>query len=139
MQGQEFISVARALLNRLDDPAFVRSAISRAYYGAFHYAKHALRRFDCPHTAANHKHPDKWQALSNAPVHKVKEAGQKLSDLYEQRRKADYDMGNGAVQRGRNGLEALANAEEIVEWLSLCEDRGIAQQVAQDLHQAGFS
>ena len=138
MDGREFISVAQSLLTHPDAPAVVRSAVSRAYYGAYHYACDVLRQVGCTRTAAAPRH-DKGPVLCRTKVREVRAAGQKLIDLGEQRRRADYDMHDRAIERSQNGLAALENARDIVKWLSLCDDPGIARSVGQDLRQAGLS
>ncbi len=69
-----------------------RSAISRAYYAAFHKARRFLRHngFAVPH--AEQAHAFLWLRLSNSNHPDVIDAGQALNDLRKERNRADYEM-----------------------------------------------
>jgi uncharacterized protein (UPF0332 family) len=69
-----------------------RSAISRAYYAAFHKARRLLRdsAFTVPRVEQAHAYL--WKRLSNSGHPDVSRSGQKLNDLRSARNWADYDF-----------------------------------------------
>lgn len=69
-----------------------RSAISRAYYAAFHKARRLLRQsgFAVPHGEQTHAYL--WFRLSNADHPDVMNAGADLGRLRTARNRADYDL-----------------------------------------------
>ncbi len=90
MDFRDFLSVAATLTNGATEAEW-RSAISRAYYAAFHVARKLLLDlgFRVPH--ADRAHGYLWLRLSNAGVAEVKQAGRQLNDLRRERNRADYD------------------------------------------------
>lgn len=94
-----------------------RTAISRAYYAAFHKGRTLLRRagFRVPH--AERAHAYLWLRLSNSDHPDVKKAGDDLNSLRSLRNWADYDFGQPIDE---------AMAIELV---------GVATGIVQLLHQ----
>jgi hypothetical protein len=136
MEGRDFISVAKSLLASPKGPAFVRSAISRAYYAAHLYSCHALRQFGCPKSGASARH-DKWVDLSKSSDADIRGASQKLSDLCGLRHDADYEMHKSYVEKQANGRKALEDAESIIRALGACESRKDADRIGADLRSKG--
>ena len=69
-----------------------RSAISRAYYAAFHKARRFLRHNGFTVPRAEQAHAYLWLRLSNARHPDVDNAGLELGQLRTARNKADYDV-----------------------------------------------
>lgn len=69
-----------------------RSAVSRAYYAAFHAARLLMRAggFDVPR--AEQAHAYLWLRLANSGHLDVQQAGAELNELRQARNRADYDM-----------------------------------------------
>ncbi|MBY0524193.1 MAG: hypothetical protein K2R98_12385 [Gemmataceae bacterium] len=69
-----------------------RTAVSRAYFAAFHVARLTLDSvgFDVPRGEAAHAYL--WLRLSNAGQVDLAEAGRRLNDLRSQRNWADYNL-----------------------------------------------
>src|SRR5262249_44800489 len=69
-----------------------RSAVSRAYYAAFHAARNLLRSlgFRVPRAAVAHGYL--WLRLSNCGDPSVEQAGANLNTLQSDRNLADYDL-----------------------------------------------
>lgn len=91
MDETGFLDVADDLSAGLREADW-RSAISRAYYAAFHKARKLLRQggFAVPHGEQTHAYL--WFRLSNAGHPDVMRAGTKLGHLRTARNRADYDM-----------------------------------------------
>ena len=141
MDGREFLQVTESLCKSIEKrPAFMRTAISRAYYAAHHYARQTLRSLDCPVMANSRGHSDKWQALGKVGDRRAKEAAGMLSDLYEQRRQADCELDKSALERPTNGDHAFDVARDFVARLKRCENNAdLRDRVRVDLKQAGLS
>ena len=92
-----------------------RSAVSRAYYAAFHAAGDLLRqcRFRIP--AAEQAHAYIWLRLANAGEPNVISAGNRLKDLRTYRNRADYDLGQPFAQTV--AVSQVSRAEAIVKLL----------------------
>jgi uncharacterized protein (UPF0332 family) len=69
-----------------------RSAISRAYYAAFHKARRLLRQSGFTVPRGDLAHAYLWKRLSNSGHPDVNHIGQKLNDLRSARNWADYDF-----------------------------------------------
>jgi uncharacterized protein (UPF0332 family) len=91
MRSDEFLALAVELVASGSE-ARHRTAISRAYYGAFHFAKELLTATGIvlPDTAEAHR---KMQmCLKESRVDDARRAGDKLEVLRGQRNRADYDL-----------------------------------------------
>ncbi len=91
MDPRDFLILARQLVLASTEAAW-RSAVSRAYYAAFHVARHLLEDlgFTVPH--ADRAHAYLWLRLSNCGDPQVEKAGMRLNDLRRERNGADYDL-----------------------------------------------
>ena len=113
MHGEDFITVAHELANG-DSEAHWRSAVSRAYYGAFHVARQAV--IDEGGTVekgpAAHGEVRNW--LLNRPEESLVEAGSNLGDLHGRRIRADYHLDIRDMTRNNAMLEFM-KAKIIIE------------------------
>ncbi len=91
MTGSEFLTLANALLAEPTEAAW-RSAVSRAYYAAFHTARLLLRDLGFRTPRADQAHAYLWLRLSNCGDPQIQVAGQRLRDLRSERNRADYDI-----------------------------------------------
>src|SRR5262245_24124149 len=91
MDGAAFLAVADDLL-RGESEAEWRSAVSRAYYAAFHVARELLGvcGFRMPYSAQPHAYVSNRLRASAFP--EVAEAGRELAELRSDRNWADYDL-----------------------------------------------
>ena len=116
MNGRDFLSLANTLLAEKTESAW-RSAVSRAYYAAFHVARLLLRDlgFRTP-PCADQAHAYLWFALclkSGDPQSQV--AGQRPRDLRSERNRADYDIDNLLLQ-GTAAVQVQI-AEQLIQFL----------------------
>jgi uncharacterized protein (UPF0332 family) len=90
MDFRDYLTVADDLVNGGTEAEW-RSAVSRAYYAAFHVGCQLLRAlgFTVPH--ADRAHGYVWMRLSNSGHPDVLVAGQDLNYLRRERNRADYD------------------------------------------------
>jgi uncharacterized protein (UPF0332 family) len=115
MDGKEFINVADDLA-KAETEAHWRSAISRAYYAAFHVAKKAAIKKDIRLSKGPGSHGDvrHWLAIQNNQ--ELADAGSCLADLHSLRVKADYRVENLTINR-KEATFKVASAKDIIETL----------------------
>lgn len=117
MNAHEFISVATQLI-AAEGEGRLRSAVSRAYYGAFHVARQFL--VDCgvivPIDFATHRNVG-W-CLTHSAESSIVDAGGRLESLRKIRNLADYDLANTHFTRRVYAKAQVERAVEIVDLLS---------------------
>lgn len=91
MDPREFLTLAQQLSLATTEAAW-RSAISRAYYAAFHVARQLLEDLGFAVPQADRAHAYLWLRLSNCGDPLVQKAGRGLKDLRRDRNWADYDL-----------------------------------------------
>jgi uncharacterized protein (UPF0332 family) len=91
MDGKDFLEVAEALSTGYREAEW-RSAVSRAYYAAFHVARRLLRQCGFLVPQGDQAHAFLWRRLSNCGHPDVVNAGQLLNSLRGRRNWADYDL-----------------------------------------------
>jgi uncharacterized protein (UPF0332 family) len=91
MTGREFLPLARQLLGIGGEPPR-RSAVSRAYYAAFHVARDLLAGLGFVVPRADRAHEYLYRRLNNCGLPTVRVAAGKLHDLRSRRNQADYDV-----------------------------------------------
>jgi uncharacterized protein (UPF0332 family) len=109
MNPQEFLDVADDLMVGVREGDW-RSAVSRAYYAAFHVARMLLRQagFLVPH--ADQAHGYLWLRLSNSGHPDVQQTGTDLKELRRIRNWADYDLDRPFAQDTALDLVQLSSA-----------------------------
>jgi len=85
----EYLVLAQELAKKHGEAA-TRSAISRAYYAAYHTAKRHRGSKSAMATRSG-SHGDVWRALRDSGNPDWRRAGNKGRDILECRRQADYD------------------------------------------------
>lgn len=117
--------------------AGARSAVSRAYYGAFHFAREALGELGVTIARNGTSHavlPQYLQSTNNA---NAKNAAILLSHLHFSRNKCDYNLDDASLDQFNSAQLKVESAHEIVRLLSVyqreCE---LDEIVKQDLLQA---
>lgn len=91
MNPRDFLTLANALAAGTTEAAW-RSAVSRAYYAAFHVARRLLRDLGFRVPRGDQAHAYLWMRLSNCGDPMLVIAGHNLQDLRGERNKADYDI-----------------------------------------------
>ncbi len=94
-----------------------RSAVSRAYYAAFHEARRRLRQlgFEVPRGEGAHAYLS--LRLSNCGTPPLQDAGYTLNSLRRERNRADYDIDR--VMRQSDGRVQVAAARSTVDTLAV--------------------
>ena len=91
MNGRDFLTLAQTLATSGTEAAW-RSAISRAYYGAFHVARELLENLRFVVPRGDQAHAYLWLRLYNCGDPQVGRAGSELNQLRGERNRADYDL-----------------------------------------------
>ena len=115
MQGREFISVASTwcVLTSSTEPSW-RSSISRAYYGAMHHCREFLSqdlKLNVPGGPTQHELIPRALSFSKAGL--LIEASDKLIDLRNWRRRADYELHNDKAGKQALAKQAIEQAKSI--------------------------
>lgn len=116
--GELFLEYAKKLAaRRSSNEVEQRTAISRAYYGAYHVARKFL--MDLGIDRADHQQVKNCLCYSGNAEAKL--AGDRLADLGTARRRADYEIdkpldrrGDDPLAYGRVQVEAAVNIAEII-------------------------
>jgi uncharacterized protein (UPF0332 family) len=118
MNAREFLDVAEPLIAGMTEAEW-RSAVSRAYYAAFHVARGLLDLcgFDVPR--AEQAHAYLCRRLENSGHTDVENTGSALNALRKMRNRADYDLDRifphpsaaGQVQAADNIIRLLEDVE----------------------------
>jgi uncharacterized protein (UPF0332 family) len=88
---EDLIRLAETLALGPREPEW-RSAVSRAYYGAFHAGRRLLRDLNFRVPRASVAHAYVWMRLSNCGNATIEQAGGHLNHLQGLRNEADYDI-----------------------------------------------
>jgi uncharacterized protein (UPF0332 family) len=124
MKSTAFLSLAERLAKGTS-PEEYRSAVSRAYYGAFHVAMELLLRVGIRLPASPEAHQKLRFCLLQCGELAGVEAGEKLESLRKQRNYADYDLGHARSDKQENALFQVDVAREIVDALNLCREEPV--------------
>jgi uncharacterized protein (UPF0332 family) len=124
MNPEDFIAVAKVLAADATE-AHRRSAVSRAYYGAFHVVLYFLHSLGVLFPKAASAHEKVAYCLQNAD-NAVLKAGRKLASLREMRNTADYRLEDRRVASAAFVATQLGEAEEIVAAIALAEQNPAA-------------
>ena len=104
----DFLEFAEWIINKCDqdDDAALRSAVSRAYYTAFHSAKSVLNANGIEISDRDSSHKQVWDAFLNGKNLDWKAVGRKGDEIRVKRTDADYKL---------KKLNWLPEAEKTIE------------------------
>ena len=89
--GRDFLTLAEIWIRSVSEPEW-RSAVSRAYYAAFHEARQLLQGLGFTVPLGDQAHAYLWLRLSNCGNLPVQVAGSDLNTLRRERNRSDYDI-----------------------------------------------
>lgn len=136
--GDAFIDYASKLAARnAATEAEQRSAVSRAYYGAYHLAKSFLERLGFTIQERNHDFVKNCFVSSGQKL--AKQVGIRLGDLRTQRNRADYDLKASFPLDGGDPQTFLRlwveSAKEVESLLSQCAEDSVRSLVKAEVEQ----
>ena len=126
MTGHDFLTLARQLAGGSTE-AECRSAISRAYYGAFHVARQLMTELRFAVARADRAHTYLSRRLLAAGDPQVKQAGSDLNALRGDRNEADYDL-HRPVTQAMASLQ-VRTAEQIIQFLDAAHGEPTRTQI----------
>lgn len=138
MRGKQFIAVAEHLACG-ESEAHWRTAVSRAYYAAFHTAREAIVQH-VRLSGGSNEHGQVPNCLSNSGDTRLAEQATKLNTLHTQRIRADYHLTDPSVKIGqRNAGVWIMAAKECIEAIEasplMTGDLGpVVKAITQYLH-----
>ncbi len=96
IRGEDFLKVAeRSAIGATESDW--RTAVSRAYYAAFHEARDFLAALGFQTPRADLAHAFLWRRLQNGGHARLALAGSRLNQLRGERNQADYDINRDLV------------------------------------------
>jgi uncharacterized protein (UPF0332 family) len=98
MDARDFLSLALSLTRGTTEAEW-RSAVSRAYYAAFHIARKIMSQCGFSVPRGDRAHAYIWLRLSNSKNATVEKAGRDLQAVRGSRNWADYDLDRAFIQK----------------------------------------
>lgn len=127
MKPPEFIRFAEKLAVQPSPvPAALRSAASRAYYGAYHLTLEFIESLGFS-PGYNHDLP-RW--LANCPLLAARKLGQKLADLQSNRVKADYRLAQLDTESPSFARQSVELATDFERLLKECQPADAPAEIA---------
>ncbi|HUY33128.1 MAG TPA: hypothetical protein VMV69_10130 [Pirellulales bacterium] len=132
--GDEFISLAGKLASRPDaDEATNRTAVSRAYYGAFHLAKALLDEMGFPAPSNPGGHAFVYRRLFFSAHPNAQAIGALLSDLHPTGIEADYDLNSKEAGTNRNAKQCVEESHRVRSAILACRQERAFSQIKADI------
>jgi uncharacterized protein (UPF0332 family) len=108
------------------EEARCRSAVSRAYYSAFHFAKEFLGEFEIIVSAGPSGHGEVYRYLFNCGFPTARAAASLLDELRRSRNQADYDLAVRRFESCASAVYHIQEAADIKSDLVLCRQNRAA-------------
>ena len=119
MDPKDFLRVANDLAQS-NKAAELRSAVSRAYYAAFHVARKLLVDMGFEISKGSGAHGDVCKYLGNAGNPAVEHAGNNIGALKGWRNQADYELNSVEHENSSRVKKIVSITEQIIEDLEQC-------------------
>jgi len=129
MNGSNYIDFAAKIAVTYSDAASCRSAISRAYCGAFHVARAFLSQLDSRPPRNANVHAFIQHRLANCGHASITEVGKLLAGLHRDRLYADYNLMKAEVEELEYAKSRVAAARTIESSIEACDTDEIRQQI----------
>jgi uncharacterized protein (UPF0332 family) len=114
MTGRDFLPLARRLAGGSDEAEW-RTAVSQAYYAAFHVARDLLTGLGFRVPRADRAHDYLYRRLNNGGLTTVQFAADRLLELRRLRNWVDYDVGRPYTRAA--ATSDVVTAERIIQTL----------------------
>jgi uncharacterized protein (UPF0332 family) len=132
MEPVLFLDVAKKFLNTPSEAAY-RSAVSRAYYAAFHAASF-LEKLGFRRTKGPQAHGEIPARVNNCGVEDGEKIADWLNDLHRQRILADYDLKSDQFSAQFKVAIWIAKAEQAILTLNtLAASQNICTQIRKGI------
>ena len=121
MRPRAFHELATRLASS-EDPADLRTAISRAYYAVYHVAREMLESASFRISKGPAGHAEVFRCLSNCGIPELQRMSSDLGDLRSRRNDADYDLKNEYVELPSTARYYAKTSENIIRALEACQN-----------------
>ncbi len=115
MEPRHFLYLAQRLAEHGAYPVEFRSAISRAYYAAFHVGLILLRQMGFSIVQNASAHEEVYKHLNNSGDDELAKAASKMNDLRTKRIHADYELNRFDVEKQKNARMLVQQAARLIE------------------------
>jgi uncharacterized protein (UPF0332 family) len=115
IQPEDFLKLAEVWIHGGSEAEW-RSAVSRAYYAAFHKARRLFAELGFQPPKGDQAHAYLWLRLLNCGDPQVQAAGSDLNSLRRDRNRADYAVDQNLSQS--DGLTQVQSARQIIQVLT---------------------
>jgi len=119
MDPTEYLDLAARLIADGTEAAF-RTAVSRAYYGAFHTAVLLIKEMGVSLPVGLESHQKVRYCLMESGEAPGLQAGDTLQVLRQDRNRADYDLDKSATFNARSALQRINRARAVLGLLQNC-------------------
>jgi len=121
MKAVEFLAFSLKVLKEDASPAGLRSAISRAYYAAFHAAREFLEGMNISGLSKGPgAHGDAPKLLVRTGDPAIDQVGHDLAHLHGERISADYRMDQSHIEKLEVAAALVNQASEVIATLRKC-------------------
>jgi len=130
MTPADFHAFAANVAARQSGPAGFRSAVSRAYYGAYHSARELVEvamQISCRFGGNEHKGLQRY--FLNCQVAEGIQLGQLLENLHQSRREADYELTNLRYETQVQARLCVERASNIMSRVAQCRDPALSARI----------
>jgi uncharacterized protein (UPF0332 family) len=134
MDATAFIALAGKLAAApAAEEASYRTAVSRAYYGAFHAARLFLVELGFKPVGNANVHAFVRHYLNGSNHPDASLAAGQLADLQAARNRADYDLDNPDVGRRAYAMVIVERAHRVVSALAKCREDAAIEAIRQGI------
>lgn len=134
MDGSDFIDLADDLLTHHSE-ARCRTSVSRAYYGAFHVARHVIESNGVVLPKGPESHNKLQMCLQHCGDKDVLQAALMLGSLRSDRNTVDYDLVDAKFTKTQNVQLRIASAKDIITRLAACDQEPLRSTVHAAVRQ----
>jgi uncharacterized protein (UPF0332 family) len=117
MKPDDFLALAIRLSSSSAE-AERRSAVSRAYYGTFHWARELIDSCGVTLPASDHIHSTLVRCLQHSGDPRLETAGRKLDSLRSERNQADYNLADRRFTNATFVQIQITSARQIADAIS---------------------
>ena len=134
MSGDDFIALAGILAaTARQEESRYRTAVSRAYYGAFHVAASFVAEFNVRVPRNHVAHNEVYRLLSSVPHPEPRRAAQFLNQLRGERNAADYDLSATRFREQANATLSVEIAHRVRTMLHACRQEPIRSVIVETI------
>ncbi len=134
MEAKTFFTFAQKLVQMRDEPA-LRSAVSRAYYAAYHFSIGLVREIGFQFEKGAPAHEKIYQYLRNTQMQDAVSAANDLKLLRKRRNEADYELDSSEFKDHISCQIDLARAQLIISQVEKLAREPLRTQLTNGLRK----